>query len=65
MDDVLATCIREVAQLDQLEAMLLEMFRDARTERRKRAIRVRLTRLSRVRAIWQRPLREQPKGSNL
>ncbi len=60
MDDLLATCIREVAQLDQLEAMLLEMKRAAHSRRLRVAIDVRLLRLARLREMWQ-----QPKGSNL
>ncbi len=56
MYDLLATCIREVAQLDQLEAVLLEMHRDAASDCQRRRVRVRLIRLARVRDIWQRPL---------
>ncbi len=57
MDDLLATCIREVAMLDQLEAMLLQMKRTARTKAERTRIRVRLLRLRRLRDIWQQPNR--------
>ncbi len=48
---------REVAMLDQLEAHLLSMLTTAKTKRMRRAIRLRLVRLERIRSMWRQPNR--------
>ena len=60
MEEYARQCIREVAQLDQLEARLLQMKRDAHSRRLRVAIGVRLLRLSRLREMWQQPNRSNP-----
>jgi len=53
--DYEAIRLHEIAMLDQLEAHLLDMLAEARTERERRAIRRRLPRLAAVHSLWTAP----------
>lgn len=59
MIDYEAIRLREIAMLDQLEAHMLTMLAEARTERERRAIRRRLPRLAYVRSLWKAPLTQR------
>ena len=59
MNDIDIIRLRELAQLDQLEALLLDMLSEARLATERRALNLRLQRVERLKRLWQ------PKGGNL
>lgn len=62
MNDIAIIRLRELAQLDQLEAHLLELLAHVQLATERRAINKRLHRLNRLRALWRQPI--QPNTVN-
>ena len=58
MNDIDIIRLRELGQLDQMGALLLDMLSEARLATERRAINLRLQRVERLKRLWQ------PKGSN-
>ena len=52
MNDLTIIRLRELAQLDQMEAWLLDMLHKATLASERRAINLRLKRVKRLQAIW-------------
>lgn len=59
MNDIQIIRLRELAQLDQLEALLRDRLSEAISNHDRRAIQVRLIRVDRLRRLWQ------PKGGTI
>jgi len=54
MNDLAIVRARELAELDQLEALLLDRLKQADQATERRALNVRLRRVERLRAGWRR-----------
>ena len=55
MNDIDIIRLRELAQLDQMEALLLDMLSEATSQHGRRAVQLRLIRVDRLKRLWQQP----------